>query len=101
MRRLERAVETSPSPQAGRRTVPRAAPSSRPLDGARVGVLPGLQRTSVRCSPSSVEQLSFRRLLAYGGGTAEGLEILVIGAPNLGEDPREDVDGQHDWWADE
>ena len=23
----------------------------------------------------------------------EGLEILVIGAPNLGEDPREDVEG--------
>src|SRR5215216_5773070 len=31
----------------------------------------------------------------------EGLEILVIGAPNLGEDPREDVDGQRDWWTDE
>ncbi len=30
----------------------------------------------------------------------EGLEILVIGAPNLGEDPREDVEGQRDWWAD-
>ncbi len=30
----------------------------------------------------------------------EGLEILVIGAPNLGEDPREDVDGQRDWSAD-
>jgi mannose-6-phosphate isomerase-like protein (cupin superfamily) len=30
----------------------------------------------------------------------EGLEILVIGAPNLGEDPREDVHGQRDWWAD-
>ena len=30
----------------------------------------------------------------------EGLELLVIGAPNLGEDPREDVDGQRDWWAD-
>ena len=30
----------------------------------------------------------------------EGLEILVIGAPNLGEDPREDVDGRRDWWAD-
>jgi hypothetical protein len=29
----------------------------------------------------------------------EGLEILVIGAPNLGEDPREDVDGQRGWWA--
>ena len=29
----------------------------------------------------------------------EGLEILVFGAPNLGEDPRGDVDGQRDWWA--
>jgi hypothetical protein len=24
----------------------------------------------------------------------------VIGAPNLGEAPREDVEGQRDWWAD-
>lgn len=30
-----------------------------------------------------------------------GLELLVIGAPNLGEDPRGDVDGRRDWWADE
>jgi mannose-6-phosphate isomerase-like protein (cupin superfamily) len=30
----------------------------------------------------------------------EGLEILVIGAPNLGENPREDVEGQRDWWTD-
>src|SRR5919106_26912 len=30
----------------------------------------------------------------------EGLEIIVIGAPNLGDAPREDVDGQRDWWAD-
>jgi mannose-6-phosphate isomerase-like protein (cupin superfamily) len=29
----------------------------------------------------------------------EGLEILVIGAPNLGADPREDVDGKRDWWT--
>jgi mannose-6-phosphate isomerase-like protein (cupin superfamily) len=29
----------------------------------------------------------------------EGLEILVVGAPNLGEDPREDVEGQRGWWA--
>jgi hypothetical protein len=29
----------------------------------------------------------------------EALEILVIGAPNLGEAPREDVDGRRDWWA--
>jgi mannose-6-phosphate isomerase-like protein (cupin superfamily) len=30
----------------------------------------------------------------------EGLEILVIGAPNLGETPRDDVEGQRDWWTD-
>ena len=30
----------------------------------------------------------------------EGLEILVVGAPNLGEDPRVDVDGERGWWAD-
>jgi mannose-6-phosphate isomerase-like protein (cupin superfamily) len=31
---------------------------------------------------------------------ADGLEIIVIGAPNLGDAPREDVEGQRDWWAD-
>ena len=31
----------------------------------------------------------------------EGLEILVFGAPNLGDAQREDVAGQRDWWADE
>ena len=30
----------------------------------------------------------------------EGLEILVIGALNLGEAVREDVEGQRDWWRD-
>jgi hypothetical protein len=30
----------------------------------------------------------------------DGLEMLVIGAPNLGEDPRGDVDGRRDWWTD-
>ena len=30
----------------------------------------------------------------------EGLEILVIGAPNLGDAQREDVHGQGDWWDD-
>jgi mannose-6-phosphate isomerase-like protein (cupin superfamily) len=29
-----------------------------------------------------------------------GLEIIVIGAPNLGDARREDVEGQRDWWAD-
>jgi mannose-6-phosphate isomerase-like protein (cupin superfamily) len=31
---------------------------------------------------------------------ADGLEILVIGAPSLGEAPREDVHGERHWWAD-
>ncbi|HEX5224298.1 MAG TPA: cupin domain-containing protein [Solirubrobacteraceae bacterium] len=29
----------------------------------------------------------------------EGLEILVIGAPHLGANPRDDVEGERDWWA--
>jgi len=33
----------------------------------------------------------------YEAGS-EGLEILVVAAPNL--DQREDVDGRRDWWAD-
>jgi mannose-6-phosphate isomerase-like protein (cupin superfamily) len=36
---------------------------------------------------------------AYEAGP-EGLEIFVIGAPNLGENPRDDVEGRRDWWAD-
>src|ERR1700754_4265581 len=30
----------------------------------------------------------------------DGLELLVVGAPNLGDDPRGDVEGTRDWWAD-
>jgi hypothetical protein len=30
----------------------------------------------------------------------DGLEIIVIGAPHLGEAPRDDVEGKRDWWAD-
>ena len=30
----------------------------------------------------------------------EGLELIVIGAPNLGENPRDDVEGRRDWWRD-
>ena len=29
----------------------------------------------------------------------DGLEILVFGAPDLGENPRDDVEGRRDWWA--
>jgi DNA mismatch endonuclease Vsr len=30
----------------------------------------------------------------------DGLEILVIGAPHLGDNPRDDVEGRRDWWTD-
>jgi mannose-6-phosphate isomerase-like protein (cupin superfamily) len=30
----------------------------------------------------------------------DGLEIIVIGAPHLGDAPRDDVVGQRDWWSD-
>ena len=30
----------------------------------------------------------------------DGLELLVTGAPNLGENPRADVEGLRDWWTD-
>jgi quercetin dioxygenase-like cupin family protein len=31
----------------------------------------------------------------------EGLELLVFGAPNLGDAQREDVEGLRDWWGDQ
>jgi hypothetical protein len=31
---------------------------------------------------------------------ADGLELLVFGAPHLGASPRDDVDGRRDWWVD-
>ena len=36
---------------------------------------------------------------AYEAGP-EGLELLVIGAPSLGDAPRDDVEGTRDWWSD-
>ena len=30
----------------------------------------------------------------------DGLGIVVIGAPNLGDSPRDDVTGARDWWSD-
>jgi hypothetical protein len=30
----------------------------------------------------------------------DGLDLLVFGAPNLGDDPRGDVDGERGWWTD-
>ena len=30
----------------------------------------------------------------------DALEIIVIGAPNLGDTPRDDVEGRRDWWTD-
>ncbi len=31
---------------------------------------------------------------------AEGLDLLVIGAPSLGDAPRDDVEGRRGWWPD-
>lgn len=31
----------------------------------------------------------------------DGMELLIFGAPNLGDDPRGDVEGERDWWASE
>jgi len=50
-----------------------------------------------RTPPPGTPSVTLRR--GYEGGP-EGLEILVFGAPNLGENPREDVEGQRGWWAD-
>jgi hypothetical protein len=47
--------------------------------------------------------LSYQRIppdYRFPYGHTHSLEILVFGAPNLGENPREDVEGQRDWWAD-
>ena len=30
----------------------------------------------------------------------DGLELIVIGAPNLGQHRRDDVEGRRDWWTD-
>ena len=49
------------------------------------------ERDAVRVAPGTWR--------GYEAGP-EGLELLVIGAPNLGGDPREDVEGLRDWWAD-
>lgn len=38
-------------------------------------------------------------LRGYEAGP-DGLEILDFGAPSLGENPRDDVHRQRDWWAD-
>jgi mannose-6-phosphate isomerase-like protein (cupin superfamily) len=35
----------------------------------------------------------------YEGGP-DGLELLIVGAPSLGDNPRGDVEGERDWWTD-
>jgi mannose-6-phosphate isomerase-like protein (cupin superfamily) len=35
----------------------------------------------------------------YEAGS-DGLELLVVGAPSLGDNPRGDVEGERDWWTD-
>ncbi len=34
----------------------------------------------------------------YEAGS-DGLALLVIGAPSLGDEPRSDVHGERDWWS--
>ena len=29
----------------------------------------------------------------------EGLELLILGAPHLGDNPQDDVEGRRDWWS--
>jgi hypothetical protein len=74
--------------------------TEHPIDGA-----PNLEfRLATKALELERSGLSYQRVppgtwRGYEAGP-EGLEILVVGAPNLGEAPREDVDGQRDWWAD-
>lgn len=46
---------------------------------------------AVRVSPGSWR--------GYEAGP-DGLELMVFGAPNLGDGRREDVEGARDWWSD-
>jgi hypothetical protein len=38
-------------------------------------------------------------VVVRGSGRMKLDDEIVFGAPNLGDDPREDVEGQRDWWA--
>ena len=73
--------------------------------GSKFDGAPDLEfRAATKALELEASGLSYQRVppgtwRGYEAGP-EGLEILVIGAPNLGEAPREDVDGQRDWWAD-
>ena len=73
--------------------------------GSRFDGAPDLEfRLATKALDLERSGLSYQRVppgtwRGYEAGPA-GLEIIVIGAPNLGEAPREDVEGQRDWWAD-
>ena len=85
---------------AGRRTPtrwPRTRRRGRLISGAPPDVI--WLGSARRPHPCAHRRAPGRTQRGYEAGP-EGLEILVIGAPNLGEAPREDVDGQRDWWAD-
>ena len=45
-----------------------------------------------------VVRVSPRTWRGYEAGP-EGLELIVYGAPNLGEVPRDDVEGKRGWWT--
>jgi mannose-6-phosphate isomerase-like protein (cupin superfamily) len=55
--------------------------------------------TILELKPWDAIRVAPRTWRGYEAG-ADGLELLVVGAPNLGDDPRGDVDGERDWWAD-
>ena len=70
--------------------------------GSRFDGAPDLEfRLAIKALELEKSGLGYQRVppgtwRGYEAGP-EGLEILVIGAPNLGEAPREDVEGQRDF----
>ncbi len=78
----------------------------QPVANAARAALRVPHRGAVACRPQLVAAVHAQELVHDQPSTRvapgpKGLEILVIGAPTLGEAWREDVDGQRDWWADE
>ena len=55
-------------------------------------------RRSMGEEPAAVELLRLAVALETG---PRDREILVVGAPNLGEAPKKEIDGRRHWWADQ
>jgi amidase len=62
--------------------------------GSRFEGAPGLE---FRLATEAVAPGTWRGYEAGPGGLA----IIVVGAPDLGDAPRQDVEGERDWWADQ